>query len=66
MAVVADIANAIRDGKLGKRSRDLLRRAGAPRRARSPRAWASSSTEQNRMARLRDSVDAANRRLAHH
>ena len=63
MAVVADIANAIRDGKLA----DVTRRRCCTAQERldaeiTRRVGRLVEAEQSRMARLRDSVDAANRR----
>ena len=62
MAVVADIANAIRDGKLGAVTGALLRRQERLDEEISMRVGQLVEAQQNRMARLRDSVAAANRR----
>ena len=62
MAVVADMANAIRDRKLGAGHARPARTARSGSTPRSRRASANLvATEQRRMARLRDSVAAANR-----
>jgi len=60
MAVVADMANAIRDGKLGGITRALRDRQERLDNEISLRVRQLVATEQDRMARLRDSVDAAN------
>jgi methyl-accepting chemotaxis protein len=62
MAVVADIANAIRDGKLGGVTGALLRRQERLDEEISTRVGQLVEAQQNRMTRLRDSVAAANRR----
>jgi signal transduction histidine kinase len=61
MEVVADIANAIRDGKLGTVTRDLLRRQERLDGEISTRVGLLVSAQQDRMTRLRDSVADANR-----
>jgi signal transduction histidine kinase len=60
MSVVADMANAIRDGKLGGVTRALRDRQERLDEEISQRVGRLVATEQDRMARLRDSVDAAN------
>jgi signal transduction histidine kinase len=62
MAVVADIANAIRDGKLGAVTGALLRRQERLDEEISTRVGQLVEAQQNRMTRLRNSVAAANRR----
>jgi signal transduction histidine kinase len=62
MAVVADIANAIRDGKLDAVTRTLLRRQERLDAEISTRVGQLVEEQQERMTRLRDSVAAANRR----
>lgn len=62
MAVVADMANAIRDGKLGSVTGALLHRQERLDTEITTRVGALVSAQQNRMARLRDSVATANKR----
>jgi signal transduction histidine kinase len=62
MAVVADIANAIRDGKLGAVTGTLLHRQERLDTEITTRVGLLVAAQQDRMARLRDSVAAANRR----
>ena len=62
MAVVADMANAIRDGKLGAVTGELLRRQERLDTEITTRVGVLVSAQQSRMARLRDSVAAANKR----
>ena len=62
MGVVADMANAIRDGKLGDITGDLLQREERLDGQMATRMGALVQAEQDRMVRLRDSVDAANRK----
>ena len=62
MAVVADIANAIRDGKLDAVTGALLRRQERLDAEISTRVSQLVEEQQDRMTRLRDSVAAANRR----
>ena len=62
MAVVADMANAIRDGKLGNVTAALLHRQERLDTEITTRVGALVSAQQNRMARLRESVSAANKR----
>src|SRR6266699_5743980 len=62
MAVVADMANAIRDGKLGAVTGALLRRQERLDEEISTRVGQLVQVQQNRMTRLRNSVAAANRR----
>ncbi len=62
MAVVADMANAIRDGKLGAVTGPLLRRQERLDEEISSRVGQLVEVQQNRMTRLRNSVAAANRR----
>lgn len=62
MGVVADIANAIRDGKLGDVTADLLQREEVLDNQIASRMGQLVAVEQSQMARLRDSVGAANRR----
>ena len=61
MAVVADMANAIRDGKLGSVTRDLLAKQERLDAEITGRVHRLVDAEQQRMARLRDSVARANR-----
>jgi signal transduction histidine kinase/DNA-binding response OmpR family regulator len=61
MVVVADMANAIRDGKLGDFTGALLKRQERLDDEITKRVGRLVEAEQSRMARLRDSVDAANR-----
>ena len=62
MAVVADMANAIRDGKLGTATGQLLRRQERLDSEITAQVGRLVSAQQDRMAALRDSVKAANRR----
>jgi signal transduction histidine kinase len=62
MAVVADMANAIRDGKLGSVTGALLHRQEQLDNEITTRVGRLVAAQQDRMARLRDSVTAANRR----
>jgi signal transduction histidine kinase len=62
MAVVADMANAIRDGKLGPITGDLLRRQERLDDDISASVGRLVEAQKNRMTRLRDSVAAANRK----
>jgi signal transduction histidine kinase len=62
MAVVADIANAIRDGKLGSVTGALLRRQERLDADITTQVGRLVAAQQDRMALLRDSVIAANRR----
>ena len=62
MAVVADMANAIRDGKLGTVTGELLRRQERLDSEITAQVGQLVAAQQDRMARLRDSVTAANRR----
>ena len=62
MAVVADMANAIRDGKLGPITGDLLRRQERLDDDISASVGRLVEAQRNRMTRLRDSVAAANRK----
>ena len=62
MGVVADIANAIRDGKLSDTTGELLQREERLDAQIALRMGQLVDAEQARMAKLRDSVDAANRR----
>ncbi|MEO6748771.1 MAG: ATP-binding protein [Casimicrobiaceae bacterium] len=62
MAVVADIANAIRDGKLGAVTASLLHRQERLDGEITARVGMLVAAQQDRMAKLRDSVAAANRR----
>jgi signal transduction histidine kinase len=62
MAVVADIANAIRDGKLGSVTGELLHRQERLDDEISTRVGRLVEAQQNRMSRLRTSVAAANQR----
>ena len=61
MATVADMANAIRDGKLGSVTSTLLNRLQRLDDEITLRMGQLVAAEQNRMARLRDNVNAANR-----
>jgi len=62
MEAVADMANAIRDGKLGGVTGALLKRLERLDDEITMRVGRLVEMEQNRMARLRDSVNDANRR----
>jgi len=62
MAVVADMANAIRDGKLGTVTGQLLRRQERLDSEITAQVGRLVAAQQDRMATLRDSVNAANRR----
>lgn len=62
MAVVADIANAIRDGNLGAVTGELLRRQERLDDEISTRVGQLVEAQQTRMTQLRDSVAAANRK----
>jgi signal transduction histidine kinase len=62
MAVVADIANAIRDARLGPATRALLQRQERLDAEITQQVGRLVATQQERMGRLRDSVDAANER----
>jgi signal transduction histidine kinase len=62
MAVVADIANAIRDGKLGAVTASLLHRQERLDGEITARVGMLVAAQQDRMAKLRDSVATANRR----
>ena len=62
MAVVADIANAIRDHKLGAVTGELLRRQERLDEEISTRVGLLVEAQRNRMSRLRESVAAANRK----
>jgi len=62
MAVVADMANAIRDGKLGSVTGALLHRQEQLDNEITTRVGRLVAAQQDRMARLRDSVTAANHR----
>jgi signal transduction histidine kinase len=62
MGVVADIANAIRDGRLSDITGELLQREEAIDAQIAQRMGQLVEAEQGRMARLRDSVGTANRR----
>lgn len=62
MAVVADIANAIRDGKLSAVTNTLQRRQERLDTEITTRVGLLVAAQQDRMARLRSSVDATNRR----
>ncbi len=61
MATVADMANAIRDGKLGNVTGALLDRLERLDDDITMRVGQLVEAEQSRMARLRDNVNAANR-----
>ncbi len=62
MVVIADMANAIRDGKLGDFTGALLKRQERLDDEITMRVGRLVEAEQSRMALLRDSVNAANRR----
>ncbi|HEX8740683.1 MAG TPA: ATP-binding protein [Casimicrobiaceae bacterium] len=62
MAVVADIANAIRDGKLSAVTNTLQHRQERLDAEITTRVGLLVAAQQDRMARLRSSVDATNRR----
>jgi signal transduction histidine kinase len=62
MAVVADMANAIRDGKLGNVQTDLLEEQERVDREISTHVASLVQVEQARMARLRDAIESANRK----
>jgi signal transduction histidine kinase len=62
MSVIADIANAIRDDKLDDITGELLRREERLDAEIASRMGQLVDAEQNRMAQLRDNVEAANRR----
>ncbi len=62
MAVVADMANAIRDGKLGSVTATLLHRQERLDDEITTRVGLLVEAQQNRMTRLRDNVTAANSR----
>jgi len=62
MAVVADMANAIRDGKLGAVTGALLQRQERLDDEITARVGRLVEAQQSRMTRLRDNVTAANRR----
>ena len=62
MGVMADMANAIRDGKIGDVTGELLQREERLDDQIGTRMGLLVQAEQNRMARLRERVDAANRR----
>src|SRR5512143_351751 len=62
MAVVADIANAIRDGKLGTATGTLLHRQERLDGEITTQVGQLVAAQQDRMGRLRESVTAANRR----
>src|SRR5256714_4790972 len=62
MAVVADMANAIRDGKLGAVTGELVHRQERLDSEITTRVSKLVAAQQDRMARLRASVTAANRR----
>jgi signal transduction histidine kinase len=62
MAVVADIANAIRDGKLGAVTSALLHRQERLDTEITTRVGLLVAAQQERMTRLRDSVAVANKR----
>jgi signal transduction histidine kinase len=62
MAVVADIANAIRDGKLGAVTSALVRRQERLDSEITTRMGLLVAAQQERMSRMRDSVAAANRK----
>ena len=62
MAVVADIANAIRDGKIGGVTGELLHRQERLDEEISTRVGRLVEAQRSRMTRLRDSVAAANRK----
>jgi signal transduction histidine kinase len=62
MAVVADMANAIRDGKLGAVTGALVRRQERLDNEITAQVGTLVAAQQDRMTRLRDDVNAANRR----
>jgi signal transduction histidine kinase len=62
MSVVADMANAIRDGKLGVVTGALVHRQERLDTEITTRVGRLVAAQQDRMARLRQSVTAANRR----
>ena len=62
MAVVADIANAIRDGKIGTVTGELLRRQERLDGEISSRVGMLVDAQRTRMSRLRENVNDANRR----
>ncbi len=62
MGVVADMANAIRDGKIGAVTGQLLQRQERLDDEITSRVGRLVEAERSRMTRLRDSVSAANRR----
>ena len=62
MAVVADMANAIRDGKLGAVTGELLRRQERLDEEITQRVGQLVEAQQTRMTRLRERVATANRR----
>ena len=62
MAVVADMANAIRDGKLGGVTGELLRRQERLDEEITARVGQLVEAQQTRMTRLRERVATANRR----
>jgi len=62
MSTVADMANAIRDGKLGAYTGPLLTRMERLDDEITARVGRLEEAEQSRMVRLRDSVNASNRR----
>ncbi len=62
MGVMADMANAIRDGKIGAITGELLKREERLDDQIAMRMGLLVQAEQSRMARLRNGVDAANRR----
>ncbi len=62
MGVVADIANAIRDGKLAAVTGPLLQRQERLDNEITQRVGLLAAAQQDRMGRLRDNVNAANRR----
>ena len=62
MGVIADMANAIRDRQIGDFTDALLKRLDRIDDEITMRVGRLVEAEQNRMARLRESVDAANRR----
>ena len=62
MAVVADMANAIRDGKLGSVTGALLRRQERLDTEITTQVGRLVGAQQDRMTRLRESATAANRR----
>jgi signal transduction histidine kinase len=61
MSVVADMANAIRDGNLGNVTRDLLAHQERIDVEITARVSNLVNAEQTRMAKLRDSIASANR-----